>query len=146
MVVVGSVLFFVMVGGVSVATLPSVASADFLGLKQPTLIVCGGDLPGTDHECTFADVMTLARVLVNFVFFLSVPICIILFSYAGWLYITSGGDSGKVEEAHTIFKNVATGFAIILGAWLIVHTILVTLLNTNNYNIIQGNNSIQLGK
>ena len=36
-------------------------------------------------------------------------------------------DSGKIEQAHKIFKNVGWGFALLLAAWLIVVTILRSL-------------------
>jgi hypothetical protein len=49
------------------------------------------------------------------------------FMYGGWLYLTSGGDSGKIEKAHGIFKNVGWGFALLLAAWLVVVTLLQSL-------------------
>jgi|GEM_PF-1955777 len=125
--------------------LPTTASAaqGFFGLQKPNLIVCGDfgnpQNPTADHECTFTDVVVLAKNLVTFAFYLSVPAVILLLSYAGYLYMTSAGDEGKVGQAHTIFTNVAIGFCIILAAWLIVVTLLRALLNQLCYPILSGN-------
>lgn len=127
----------------SMVFLPATASAAFFGLEKPNLIVCGDfdnpQNPTANHECTFTDVVVLAKNLVNFAFYLSVPAVVLLLSYAGYLYMTSAGDEGKVGQAHTIFTNVAIGFCIILAAWLIVVTLLRTLLNQLCYPILSGN-------
>lgn len=47
--------------------------------------------------------------------------------YAGWLYATSSGDTGKVSRAHQVAKNVAIGIAIAAAAYLIVVTIIRAL-------------------
>ncbi len=126
-----------------VATFPATAQADFFGLEKPNLIVCGDfDNPqnaAADHECSFSDVVVLAKELVNLAFYLSVPAVVLLLSYAGFLYMTSAGDEGKVGKAHTIFTNVAIGFCIVLAAWLIVTTILKALLDKNAYPILNDN-------
>ncbi len=118
------------------------ATQGFFGLQKPNLIVCGDfnnpDNPTANHECTFGDVVLLAKNLVNFAFYLSVPAIILLLSYAGYLYMTSAGDEGKVGQAHTIFTNVAIGFCIVLAAWLIVTTMLRALLNQTAYPILNG--------
>lgn len=127
----------------STVFLPTVADAAFFGLEKPNLIVCGdfdnSQNPTANHECTFTDVVLLAKNLVNFAFYLSVPAVILLLSYAGYLYMTSAGDEGKVGQAHTIFTNVAIGFCIVLAAWLIVTTLLQALLNQTDYPILKGN-------
>ncbi len=141
-VFVASTLLFLF----SAAFLPAPAAAatnGFFGLEKPNLIVCGDfdnpDNASAAHECTFSDVVLLAKNLVNFAFYLSVPAVILLLSYAGYLYMTSAGDEGKVGQAHTIFTNVAIGFCTILAAWLIVTTLLQALLNQIDYPILKGN-------
>ena len=80
--------------------------------------------------CEFADVLQLASNIINFLITISVVIATIAFAYAGFLYLTSGGDSGKVSKATGIFTNVVVGFIIVVGAWIIVHTILSALLGS----------------
>jgi hypothetical protein len=43
---------------------------------------------------------------------------------AGIVYIVSAGDEGMMTTAKGLLKNAVIGFAIILGAWLIVNTVL----------------------
>lgn len=121
-------------------------SSSFFGLTKPNLIVCGdiGSGGSADHECGFNDLIALAKQLVNFAFYLSVPAVTILFSYAGFLYLTAGDNEGQVNQAHTIFTNVAIGFMIVLAAWLIVGTLLNALLNKTNYPGVITNNQINL--
>jgi hypothetical protein len=51
----------------------------------------------------------------------------IFFMYAGFLYLTSAGDTAKINQAHKIFKDVGWGFVLLLSAWLIVVSILQAL-------------------
>lgn len=141
-------VFFVSVSAFSAILLPDTAEAaaagstGFFGFTKPNLIVCGDfgnpANPSANHECTFTDVVVLAKNLVNFAFYLSVPAVVLLISYAGYLYMSSAGDEGKVGQAHTIFTNVAIGFCVILSAWLIVVTLLKVLLNQLCYPILSG--------
>ncbi|MEI6345861.1 MAG: pilin [bacterium] len=139
---VTSILLFVFSAAFLPVTANAATSGSFFGLQKPNLIVCGdfgnSANPTANHECTFADVVTLAKNLVNFAFYLSIPAVILLLSYAGYLYMTSAGDEGKVGQAHTIFTNVAIGFCIILAAWLIVTTVLKAVLDQTAYPILNG--------
>ena len=51
-----------------------------------------------------------------------------LFAYAGWKYMTAGGNIGKATQARDIFTNVAIGLVIILAGWLVVDTVMKTLV------------------
>lgn len=98
---------------------------------EPTgLIPCGY---GQRPECTFDDLLQLARNLINFMITLSTTIATISFAYAGYLYLTAAGDSGKIKTATGIFTNVAVGFIIVLAAWFIVNTFLGALAK-DGYN------------
>jgi Zn-dependent protease with chaperone function len=65
--------------------------------------------------------------LVEWLIIIATSVAVLLFIYAGFLYLTSGGNDSQVKQAKTIFINVAIGFAIMLMAYLIVITI-VSLL------------------
>ena len=80
------------------------------------------------NPCTFNDIMALINKVIHFILFdMVVPIAAIMFAYAGFLLLTSGGETSKRQKAKKIFLNVALGFIIAVGAWLIVHTILTIL-------------------
>jgi len=90
-----------------------------------------GLVPCEGANCNFSSFMQLIINLIDFLIKISIPIAIILFSYAGFLYITAGGNPGKIGQAHDIFKTVFIGFLIVLSAWLIVNTLVGPLLNTD---------------
>ncbi len=90
-----------------------------------TLVPCGG----TDQPaCDFNQLMNLINGLIKFVFeFLAIPICAIMFAYAGILMVTSGGSSESRGKAKNIFTNAAIGLLIAGASWLIIRTILAIL-------------------
>ena len=92
------------------------------------LVPCDGVGDGPNGECTFTHFVQLLQNLINWLIFIAVPLSAIIFTYAGIMYVTAAGDPGKIAQAHGIFKNVAVGFIIVLGAWLIVYTITSTFL------------------
>ena len=131
------------VGALSTILLVSAVPVPASAISMPSLIVCGGEIVGqNDHPCQFNDLYRLGQNIITFIFYLSVPAATVLFSYAGYLYMTAAGDPGQVEKAHEIFKNVAIGFIIICAAWLIVYTILESLINPK-FDIIK-NGAIKL--
>jgi hypothetical protein len=95
-------------------TLPAVASA------QNGLVTCTDD-------CDWNDFIGMINGLVEWLIIIATSVAVLLFIYAGFLYLTSGGNDSQVKQAKTIFINVAIGFAIMLMAYLIVITI-VSLL------------------
>ena len=53
-----------------------------------------------------------------------IPIAAIMFAYAGFELVTSGGSTEKKSKAKEIFTNVAIGLVLSAGAFVIIHTIL----------------------
>lgn len=89
------------------------------------LVPCGGS---GQNPCTFSDFFVLINNVINFLLFnIATPLAALTFAVAGWMYLTAGGDTGKIKQAHELFKNVAIGFIIALSAWLIVKAILLGL-------------------
>lgn len=100
---------------------------------QSTLVVCGtGNTVGISQSsatgCQACHLFQLVDNIVRFLILVSIPIASLLFAYAGFLYITAGGGHG-VEEAKGIFKDVFIGFVIALCGFLIVDTILRSLVS-----------------
>lgn len=108
------------------------------------LIPCGyRDDTGKINECDFEDFMELIRRVINFLIVISVPLAAVSFAYAGFLYITAQGSPGQISKAHGIFKKTLIGFIFVLGAWLIVYTIINALLDTTsdpNINLLDDPN------
>src|SRR3989338_4732208 len=86
------------------------------------------DFQITTTGCDFDDAVHLIRHLLDWALFLVIPLATLLFTYAGWLYLSSGGNSGKISQAHGIFWSVGLGFAWVLGAWFVVKLISDALL------------------
>jgi len=77
------------------------------------------------NDCDFYDIFKLINKVVNFIFvYLVVPVAAIMFAYAGFELITSGGETSKREKAKKIFTNVAIGLIVAAAAFLIIQTIL----------------------
>jgi hypothetical protein len=85
-----------------------------------------GSGPGpADKECGFEEFIALFnRVIVFLLFYLAAPLAVVSFVYAGFMYMTAAGDTGKISKAHDIFKNVLIGMVLAFGAYLIVTAIL----------------------
>jgi multisubunit Na+/H+ antiporter MnhF subunit len=87
-------------------------------------------VPCDGLNCNMCHIATLAQNVLNTGIFVAVFLSAILFAWAGWKYVTAGGG-GEVSTAKGIFFNVLIGLVIILAAWLIVDTIMRTLVNEN---------------
>ncbi len=81
--------------------------------------------PGQVIPCNFGDFLKLINDIITFILVdLSLPIAAIMFTYAGFLMVSSGGSTESRGKAKTIFTNTALGLIFVAGAWLIVKTLL----------------------
>ncbi len=88
-----------------------------------------GLVPCQGPECQTCSLVELAnRIIKWLVGFLSAAGALI-FAYGGFLMVTSAGDMGKVSHAKELMTNVVVGLVIFLSGYLVVDTVLKTLLN-----------------
>ena len=100
----------------------------FSTLITPFFSYAAGLVPCAGSDCNFNALMTLFNKVIRFILFdIVVPIAAIMFAYAGFLLVTSGGSSEARTKANTIFTNTVWGLVIAVAAWLIIRTILSTL-------------------
>ncbi len=81
----------------------------------------------THEECIwgFNEFIVLINNVISFLLFrLALPIAAMLFAYAGFLLLTSGGSEEKRSQAKEIFTKVALGLVVAAAAWLIINTLL----------------------
>jgi cytochrome bd-type quinol oxidase subunit 2 len=79
------------------------------------------------NDCDFnAFVKTISKLL-EFLFQLTTIIAIVVITYAGFLYLTAGENSGNISKAHQLLWYAVIGFLIALSAWLIVEVLLNSL-------------------
>lgn len=78
--------------------------------------------------CGFNELIALVNKVLNFIlFYLVIPIAAIMFCYAGFLMVTSGGSDEARRKAKSIFFGVVIGLVFAAASWLIVHLVLDTL-------------------
>lgn len=77
--------------------------------------------------CGFPQLIELIDRAIKYIFVLMLPIAAIVFAYAGFLFLTSGGNVDRRKAAKRAMTNVIVGIIIILAAFLIVRTILLAL-------------------
>ncbi len=96
------------------------------------IVSCGG--PG--DACNFCDLFTLVDRIVNFfVKDLAFPLAIVGLLYGGVMWITAGGDPGKIDKGRKAIEYAVYGVIIVFAAWLIVDTVLKALLDGGVGNI-----------
>ncbi|HEY4502971.1 MAG TPA: hypothetical protein VJC14_00845 [Candidatus Paceibacterota bacterium] len=106
-----------------------------LSLAQDTnfqIIPCGQSDETTGeikNPCDdFKDLMALVNNVIKFTLvYLALPLAAIMFAFAGFKLVTSGGSTEARGQAKRIFWNTALGLMLAVGAWLIVSTILAIL-------------------
>lgn len=87
--------------------------------------------PGDETApCTLCHLIVGIKALIDFGMKILVYAAILVIVIAGIFYIVSTGNTEMMAKAKKTLWNVLTGFALVLGAWLIVNVVLVWLLPT----------------
>ena len=105
------------------ATLPRFVYA----IDNPDGTLTSKIIPDCAPNCSWIHLIQLANNLLNFLIYISIIVAAIMFAYAGFLYMSDGGNMNKVKDAHGIFTSVAVGIVIVLVAWLSIDTLLKSL-------------------
>lgn len=94
-----------------------------LATNRPSLLTAWPPSPvGTQLTIT-STVTDLIKYLYEWGIALGGLIAFIALLIAGFLYLTSVGDPGKMKEAVERIKSAFLGLILLLGSWLILHTI-----------------------
>lgn len=109
------------------------AEAKFFGPLIPDECHCEGQVDPNGGTLTTAPgwgcVLQVVQNGINLAISLGVIIATLFFVYAGFVWMTSGGNPGKIEQGRTMILNVIIGLVVLLSAWLIVDFIMKTLYN-----------------
>ncbi len=89
----------------------------------------GGLIPCAGPDCRFSDLVRFANTIISWLLRIAIPVSAALFSYAGFLYLTSEGNPGKKAAANKVFQSVFWGFIMALGAWIFVNFLTNFFLN-----------------
>lgn len=98
-----------------------------LFLTVPVAVFAQGLVPCDGPDCGWGDLLTLGERILDFIIAISITASAVMFAYAGWLFFSDTGNASNVEKGKKIFGAVVIGLIIVLVAWLVVNTILVTL-------------------
>ena len=111
--------------------MPFLIFADVTKSESTTgLVKCGiaTSSTGLVNPCDFTDFIGLINGIIKWIISIAGVIFTIMAVYGGFLYMTSGENPGNKAKAKSILWNTILGFVIILTSWLIVYTILNTLI------------------
>jgi hypothetical protein len=91
----------------------------FPTISQAALVPCGRT---GQPMCTLCDFIVGIKGLIDYGFIIMVVVALAMLIISGVVYVISAGSEGMMTTAKSLLKNVLIGFAIILGAWLIINT------------------------
>lgn len=101
----------------------------------------GGGNPGTTNASFKLtnpfeggdNLVDLLKALVNDIIIpIGAVLAVLAFIYAGFLYVTSGGDTTQLKKAHNALLNAAIGTAVLMGAWTISEVLRATIDKVTN--------------
>ena len=72
--------------------------------------------------CGFNDLIIGVKTIIQFLILVAIPVSVLLFAYAGILYIKE--QEAAKNKAKSIFLSIIVGLFFMLGAWLIVDAVL----------------------
>lgn len=81
----------------------------------------------TGPNCDCDDLIELFQNILNTGIYLAVVLSAILFAWAGLQYLTNATNAEGKSHAKELIKSVTIGLVIMLAAWLIVDTLMMTL-------------------
>lgn len=79
----------------------------------------------------------IGRIIQFFLGFLAI-IFVAMLIYAGFLYLTAGGDSGKASKAKDMIRNAIIGVIIVLAAYAITVTVITKVQEAMTGGTTQG--------
>lgn len=83
------------------------------------------------NRCTWGKLVELVNNGLTWLIYMTVPIAAGMFAYAGFLFLTKGSSEEARGKAKGIFINVFIGVLFVVGAVLIIKTILTALIDPN---------------
>lgn len=106
-----------------VTLLPESASA-----QQPAGIDVGLQAVGNTTVLSAEDPRTIVVRIINISLGFIGIILVSIIVYAGFLWMTSGGDKEKIDRAQRYIRNAIIGVLIIVSAWAITRFVISSLL------------------
>lgn len=101
------------------------------------LIECSGEFTNGVQDCNIETFFGTITEILKYIYITAFSIATILFAYAGILFMTAQGDSGKIDTAKGIFKSVIIGLVIMaLSYWLVLQLLQRLGVGTEFYRFL----------
>lgn len=100
---------------------------------------CAGDQ--ANNECSVCDIFQLLINVSRVILALTGVAAVLMLILAGFLFITAYGDTSRISQGKEIIKAVIVGVFVIMIAWTLVNTVIISLTNGafNTSTLISGN-------
>ncbi|TSC56470.1 MAG: Uncharacterized protein G01um101418_323 [Parcubacteria group bacterium Gr01-1014_18] len=124
-------LFLVSLGLVALPLAP-VSAQRFLdqAVLDAEKVATGAGYAATSEDQTQADLIdTVVNIIKIILTFLGTVLTLIIL-WAGWKYMTAGGDSAQIDEAKAWLKNAVIGLIIVISAYSISSFALKSAIDT----------------
>ena len=96
----------------------------------PSILVAAGFIPSDAAIAKdgFGAFAMMINTIINWIIGISIYVAALTFSIAGAQILLNPENPAKRQEAMDMFKKTAIGMLLVLGAWLIVHTVVTDLV------------------
>jgi hypothetical protein len=94
---------------------------------------CARDTGAYPCGCEFVDLMQMVQNIINASVYLATFALVLLFAYVGFLYVTSPTNPSSRAQAKSMAISGIVGFVVVLGAFLIVSTVMNTFSDKDQY-------------
>ena len=98
------------------------------GISSAASFVPCGRASGTADEmapCTLCHIIVGGKIIMDWGLRVMVAIALVIITAMGIWYIISAGNPGMINQAKSGITSTLIGAAVMLGAWLIVNTVLL---------------------
>ena len=85
------------------------------------LVPCGGS---TERACTLCDFLKLINNITNWLIGAASALGVVFIVWGGFVIMMAGGSPEKATQGRQSITIAVVGIAIVLGAWLIVGTVI----------------------
>jgi len=106
----------------AVILIPNISKADTIIGGLENVATTAEDLPTGNVDIGEA----VGSIIQFFLGFLGI-LAVILFLYAGFLYMTAGGEEAKITKAKAYMKNAVIGIVIIMASYIIVYFVITEI-------------------
>lgn len=86
-----------------------------------------GDAAGCNNIGAFLDVGVR---IYDYLLGIVGSVALAIFMYGGVVWLTSGGNSQRLEHGKKVFEGALAGLALIFGSWLIINFVVASLTGT----------------